>query len=149
MAYLHTETITRACAELNPGESYVLQFPTSKDAHNEYCYFRTALRSAVQKIHAAKTLSISRNSNSVIISMGFPAVLYPAPVRVKTSTLSLAAEESQIDLSYEPTQHTSPSPLEHPMLARIKADLAEGLISPEDAEEAITALSTCNPSQEL
>jgi hypothetical protein len=147
MAYLHTETITRACAELNPGESYVLQFPTSKDAHNEYCYFRTALRSAVQKIPAAKTLSISRNSNSVIISMGFPAVLYPTPVRVKTSTLSLAPEESQIDLSYEPAQRTSP--LEHPMLARIKADLAEGLISPEDAEEAIAALSTCNPSQEL
>ena len=49
MAYLHTETITRACAELNPGESYVLQFPTPKDAHNEYCYFRTALRAAVQK----------------------------------------------------------------------------------------------------
>lgn len=147
MAYLHTETITRACAELNPGESYVLQFPTPKDAHNEYCYFRTALRSAVQKIHAAKTLSISRNSNSVVISMGFPAVLYPTPVRVKTSSISLAPEESQIDLSYEPTQHMSP--LEHPMLARIKADLAEGLISPEDAEEAIAALSTCNPSQEL
>jgi hypothetical protein len=147
MAYLHTETITRACAELNPGESYVLQFPTSKDAHNEYCYFRTALRSAVQKIPAAKTLSISRNSNSVIISMGFPAVLYPTPVRVKTSTLSLAPEESQNDLSYEPAQR--PGPAEHPMLARIKADLAEGLISPEDAEEAIATLSTCNPSQEL
>jgi len=106
MAYLHTETITRACAELNPGESYVLQFPTSKDAHNEYCYFRTALRSAVQKIPAAKTLSISRNSNSVIISMGFPAVLYPTPVRVKTSTLSLTPEESQNDLSYEPVQRS-------------------------------------------
>lgn len=147
MAFIHTEAITRACAELNPGESYVLQFPTSKDAHNEYCYFRTALRSAVQKIPAAKTLSISRNSNSVIISMGFPAVLYPTPVRVKTSTLSLAPEESQIDLSYEPVQRSGLA--EHPMLARIKADLAEGLISPEDAEEAIATLSTCNPSQEL
>ena len=147
MAYLHTETITRACAELNPGESYVLQFPTPKDAHNEYCYFRTALRSAVQKIPAAKTLSISRNGSSVVISMGFPAVLYPTPVRVKTSSISLTPEESQIDLSYEPTQR--PGILEHTMLARIKADLAEGLISPEDAEEAIATLSTCNPSQEL
>ena len=147
MAYLHTETITRACAELNPGESYVLQFPTTKDAHNEYCYFRTALRSAVQKIPAAKTLSISRNGSSVVISMGFPAVLYPTPVRVKTSSISLTPEESQIDLSYEPTQR--PGILEHTMLARIKADLAEGLISPEDAEEAIATLSTCNPSQEL
>ena len=79
--------------------------------------------------------------------MGFPAVLYPTPVWVKTSSISLTPEESQIDLSYEPTQHTSPA--EHPMLARIKADLAEGLISPEDAAEAISALSTCNPSQEL
>ena len=148
MAYLHTETITRACAELNPGESYVLQFPTPKDAHNEYCYFRTALRSAVQKIPAAKTLTISRNASTVIISMGVPAVLYPTPVRVKTSSLSLTPEESQSDLSYEPTQHISPKP-EHPMIARIKADLAEGLISPEDAEEALSALSTCNPSQEL
>lgn len=146
MAYLHTETITRACAELNPGESYVLQFPTSKDAHNEYCYFRTALRSAVQKIPAAKTLSISRNGSSVIISMGYPAVLYPKPTRVSTSTLP--PEGSKDDLSYEPTQHISPKP-EHPMLARIKADLAEGLISHEDAEEAIATLSTCNPSQEL
>ena len=146
MAYLHTETITRACAELNPGESYVLQFPTSKDAHNEYCYFRTALRSAVQKIHAAKTLSISRNGSSVVISMGYPAVLYPKPTRVSTS--ALPPEKSKDDLSYEPTQHVSPKP-EHPMIARIKADLAEGLISPEDAEEALSALSTCNPSQEL
>jgi len=146
MAYLHTETITRACAELNPGESYVLQFPTSKDAHNEYCYFRTALRSAVQKIPAAKTLSISRNGSSVIISMGYPAVLYPKPTRVSTS--ALPPEGSKDDLSYEPTQHVSPKP-EHPMIARIKADLAEGLISPEDAEEALSALSTCNPSQEL
>ena len=146
MAYLHTETITRACAELNPGESYVLQFPTSKDAHNEYCYFRTALRSAVQKIPAAKTLSISRNGSSVIISMGYPAVLYPKPARISTS--AIPPEGSKDDLSYEPTQHASPKP-EHPMIARIKADLAEGLISPEDAEEALSALSTCNPSQEL
>ena len=146
MAYLHTETITRACAELNPGESYVLQFPTPKDAHNEYCYFRTALRSAVQKIPAAKTLSISRNGSSVIISMGYPAVLYPKPTRVSTS--ALPPEKSKDDLSYEPTQHVSPK-LEHPMIARIKADLAEGLISPEDAEEALSTLSTCNPSQEL
>jgi hypothetical protein len=146
MAFIHTEAITRACAELNPGESYVYNFPTPKDAHNEYCYFRTALRSAVQKIPAAKTLSISRNGTSVIISMGFPAILYPAPQRVKTSTIP--QEGSQNDLSYEPTQHISSKP-EHPMLARIKADLAEGLISPEDAEEAIATLSTCNPSQEL
>ena len=146
MAFIHTEAITRACAELNPGESYVYNFPTSKDAHNEYCYFRTALRSAVQKIPAAKTLSISRNGSSVIISMGYPAVLYPKPTRVSTS--ALPPEGSQNDLSYEPTQHSSPKP-EHPMIARIKADLAEGLISPEDAEEALSALSTCNPSQEL
>lgn len=146
MAFIHTEAITRACAELNPGESYVLQFPTSKDAHNEYCYFRTALRSAVQKIPAAKTLSISRNGSSVIISMGYPAVLYPKPTRVSTS--ALPPEGSKDDLSYEPTQHICPKP-EHPMIVRIKADLAEGLISPEDAEEALSALSTCNPSQEL
>ena len=146
MAFIHTEAITRACAELNPGESYVYNFPTSKDAHNEYCYFRTALRSAVQKIPAAKTLSVSRNGFSVIISMGYPAVLYPKPTRVSTSTIP--QEGSQNDLSYEPTQHISQKP-EHPMIARIKADLAEGLISTEDAEEALSALSTCNPSQEL
>lgn len=146
MAFIHTEAITRACAELNPGESYVYNFPTPKDAHNEYCYFRTALRSAVQKIPAAKTLSISRNGTSVVVSMGFPAILYPAPQRVKTS--AIPQETSKDDLSYEPTQHISPKP-EHPMVARIKADLAEGLISPEDAEEALSALSTCNPSQEL
>ena len=145
MAFIHTEAITRACAELNPGESYVYNFPTSKDAHNEYCYFRTALRAAVQKIPAAKTLSVSRNGSSVIISMGYPAVLYPKPTRVSTSTLP--SEGSKDDLSYEPTQHVSPKP-EHPMVARIKADLAEGLISPEDAEEALSTLSTCNPSQE-
>ena len=77
--------------------------------------------------------------------MGFPAILYPAPQRIKTS--AIPPEGSQNDLSYEPTQHSSP-PVEHPMAARIKADLAEGLISPEDAEEALSALSTCNPSQE-
>ena len=146
MAFIHTESITRACAELNPGESYVYNFPTPKDAHNEYCYFRTALRAAVQKIPAAKTLSISRNGSSVIISMGYPAVLYPKPTRVSTS--ALPPEGSKDDLSYEPTQHVSPKS-EHPMVAMIKADLAEGLISPEDAEEALSALSTCNPSQEL
>ena len=146
MAFIHTEAITRACAELNPGESYVYNFPTPKDAHNEYCYFRTALRAAVQKIPAAKTLSVSRNGSSVIISMGYPAVLYPKPTRVSTS--ALPTEGSKDDLSYEPTQHISSKP-EHPMIARIKADLAEGLISPEDAEEALSALSTCNPSQEL
>ena len=145
MAYLHTETITRACAELNPGESYVLQFPTSKDAHNEYCYFRTALRSIVQKSSAAKTLTISRNATSVVISMGYPAVLYPTPQKVRTSSIQ---EESQSDLSGsgEIPQKVSPNSA---MLARISADLAEGLISPEDAEEAIATLSTCNPSQEL
>ena len=148
MAFIHTEAITRACAELNPGESHVYNFPTPKDAHNEYCYFRTALRAAVQKIPAAKTLSISRSGSSVVITMGYPALLYPKPVRVASSALLNPQETSKDDLSYESTQHISPKP-EHPMIARIKADLAEGLISPEDAEEALSALSTCNPSQEL
>ena len=78
--------------------------------------------------------------------MGYPAVLYPKPIRVATS--SIPQEGSKDDLSYEPVQITSQT-LEHPMVARIKADLAEGLISPEDAKEALSALSTCNPSQEL
>ena len=142
MAAIHTEQISRACAELNPGESYVFNFPTQKDAHNEYCYFRTALRSAVQKIPAAKTLSISRNGSSVVISMGYPSVLYPTPQKVKTSSLQ---EESQNDLS--PTFDSSSA--NAIMIRRIKADLEEGLISPEEAEEAIASLSTCNPSQEL
>lgn len=142
MAAIHTEQISRACAELNPGESYVFNFPTPKDAHNEYCYFRTALRSAVQKIPAAKTLSISRNGSSVVISMGYPSVLYPTPQKVKTSSLQ---EESQNDLS--PTFDSSSA--NAIMIRRIKADLEEGLISPEEAEEAIASLSTCNPSQEL
>lgn len=142
MAAIHTEQISRACAELNPGESYVFNFPTPKDAHNEYCYFRTALRSAVQKIPAAKTLSISRNGSSVVISMGYPSVLYPTPQKVKTSSLQ---EESQNDLS--PTFNSSSA--NAIMIRRIKADLEEGLISPEEAEEAIASLSTCNPSQEL
>jgi hypothetical protein len=142
MAFIHTEAITRACAELNPGESYVFNFPTQKDAHNEYCYFRTALRSAVQKIPAAKTLSISRNGSSVVISMGYPSVLYPTPQKVKTSSLQ---EESKDDLS--PTVGSSSA--NAIIIRRIKADLEEGLISPEEAEEAISSLSTCNPSQEL
>ena len=142
MAAIHTEQISRACAELNPGESYVFNFPTQKDAHNEYCYFRTALRSAVQKIPAAKTLSISRNGSSVVISMGYPSVLYPTPQKVQTSSLQ---EKSQNDLS--PTMGSSSA--NAIMIRRIKADLEEGLISPEEAEEAISSLSTCNPSQEL
>ena len=140
MAFIHTEAITRACAELNPGESYVYNFPTSKDAHNEYCYFRAALRSAVQKIPAAKTLSISRSGSSVVISMGYPSVLYPTPQKVKTSSLQ---EESKDDLSLIATSANAI------IIRRIKADLEEGLISPEEAEEAIQSLSTCNPSQEL
>jgi hypothetical protein len=141
MAAIHNEQILRACAELNPGESYVFQFPTPKDAHNEYCYFRTALRSIVQKSPAAKTLTISRNASSVVISMGYPAVLYPTPQKVKTSSLQ---EESQNDLS--PNNETSQQ--QHPLIARIKSDLAEGLISQEEADEAIEAISTCNLPEE-
>lgn len=146
MAAIHNEKILAACSTLNPGESYVLTFPTSKDAHNEYCYFRTALRSIVQKNAAAKSLTLSRNASSVVISMGYPAILYPTLTKVQTSTLP-KPEESQNDLSCiaQPSQVTSV----HPMLARIQADLAEGLISAEDAAEAIEALSSCNPSQEL
>jgi hypothetical protein len=96
----------------------------------------------VQKIPAAKTLSISRNGSSVVISMGYPSVLYPTPQKVKTSSLQ---EESKDDLS--PTVGSSSA--NAIIIRRIKADLEEGLISPEEAEEAISSLSTCNPSQEL
>jgi len=148
MAAIHNEQILRACAELNPGESYVFTFPTQKDAHNEYCYFRTALRGIVQKNAAAKTLTISRNATSVVISMGYPAILYPAPQKIKTSSIQPQTETSQVDLSCcsEVPQKVSPH---QSMLDRINADLAEGLISPEDAAEAIEALSTCNPAQAL
>ena len=145
MAAIHNEQILRACAELNPGESYVFQFPTSKDAHNEYCYFRTALRSIVQKSPAAKTLTISRSGNAVVISMKYPAILYPTPQKVKTSSIQ---EESKSDLSDDGKVPQTLSP-HQPILDRINADLAEGLISPEDAKEAIEAISICNPSQEL
>lgn len=145
MAAIHNEQILRACAELNPGESYVFTFPTQKDAHNEYCYFRTALRGIVQKNAAAKTLTISRNATSVVISMGYPAILYPAPQKVKTTTLQ---ETSQVDLSSITQNETVANPYQC-MIDRIKADLAEGLLSPEEAEEAISNLSSCNPAQEL
>ena len=148
MAFIHTEAITRACAELNPGESYVYNFPTPKDAHNEYCYFRTALRSAVQKNAAAKTLSLSRNGSSVVISMGYPAILYPTPSRVKTSTIPASQEEkSKSDLSDAMEVPKAVSPYQ-PILDRINADLAEGLISPDEAKEAIESLTTCSPSKE-
>ena len=140
MAYLHTEAITRACAELNPGESYVYNFPTPKYAHNEYCYFRTALRSALQKIPAAKNLTLSRQGSSVTLSMGVPDILYPTPKRVKTSSLFVEKEEgSKDDLSEKPHQHQA-------ILDRINADLAEGLISPSEAAEAINSILTCTPS---
>lgn len=146
MAAIHTEQILRACAELNPGESYVFHFPSQKDAHNEYCYFRTALRSIVQKNAAAKTLTISRNASSVVISMGYPAILYPTPQKVKTNTIQ---EESLNDLSSNnQLLESKPSPYQA-FIDRINADLAEGLISPDEAKEAIENLSTCNPSQEL
>ena len=143
MAAIHNEQILRACAELNPGESYVFTFPTQKDAHNEYCYFRTALRGIVQKNAAAKTLTISRNATSVVISMGYPAILYPSPQKVKTNTIQ---ETSQVDLSCcsEASQKVSPH---QSMLDRINADLAEGLISPSEAAEAINSILTCTPSK--
>lgn len=148
MAAIHNEQLLRACAELNPGESYVFQFPTQKDAHNEYCYFRTALRSIVQKNAAAKTLSLNRNGSSVIISMGYPAILYPAPTRVKTSALPVSqGEESKSDLSATIKIPKVISPY-HSILDRINADLAEGLISPDEAKEAIESLTTCNPLEE-
>ena len=147
MAYLHTETITRACAELNPGESYVLQFPTPKDAHNEYCYFRTSLRAALQKFPAAKNLTLSRQGSSVTISMGVPDILYPTPKKVLTSSLFVEKEErSKDDLSEKPHPHQG-------ILDRINSDLAEGLISPSEAAEAINSILSCTPansnSQEL
>lgn len=147
MAAIHNEKILTACSTLNPGESYVLNFPTAKDAHNEYCYFRTALRSIVQKNAAAKSLTISRNASSVVISMGYPAILYPTLTKVKTSNIT-QEETSTNDLSDNTNVQQKSSPYQ-PLLDRIAADLAEGLISPDEAEEAISALSTCNPSQEL
>jgi hypothetical protein len=147
MAFIHTEAITRACAELNPGESYVYTFATEKIAHNEYCYFRTALRSALQKFPAAKNLTLSRQATSVTISMGVPDVLYPTPKRVKTSELFVEREEeSKDDLSEKPHPHQG-------ILGRINADLAEGLISPSETAEAINSILSCTPansnSQEL
>jgi hypothetical protein len=147
MAAIHNEKILTACSTLNPGESYVLTFPTAKDAHNEYCYFRTALRSIVQKNAAAKSLTISRNASSVVISMGYPAILYPSLTKVKTSSLA-QTETSQDDLSPTDQGETVSNPYQC-IIDRINADLAEGLLSPDEAKEAIENLSTCNPSQEL
>ena len=145
MAAIHNENILRACQTLNPGESFVFAFDSEKIAHNEYCYFRTALRACIQKYPAAKSLTISRTGLSVCLSMGVPTVLYPTPSRVKTS--SLAQEESQNDLSgIEIETRKNPH---QAMIDRINSDLAEGLISPSDAAEAISSLSVCNPSQEL
>lgn len=147
MAAIHNEHILKACQTLNPGESYVFKFDTAKIAHNEYCYFRTALRACIQKFPAAKSLTISRSGLSVCISMGVPAVFYPTPSRVKTS--SIPQEESQNDLSpIEETPDGKPNPYQH-VIDRINSDLADGLISPDDAAEAISSLSICNPSQEL
>ena len=148
MAAIHNEKILTACSTLNPGESYVLNFPTAKDAHNEYCYFRTALRSIVQKNAAAKSLTISRNASSVVISMGYPAILYPTLTKVKTSSIQPQTETSQDDLSPTDQSETAANPYQC-IIYRINADLAEGLLSPDEAKEAIENLSTCNPSQEL
>lgn len=147
MAATHTANILKACAELNPGESYVYTFPTEKTAHNEYCYFRTALRSALQKFPAAKNLTLSRQSTSVTISMGVPDILYPTPKRVKTSSLFTEVEEgSKDDLSEKPHPHQG-------ILDRISSDLAEWLISPYEAAEAINSILSCTTansnSQEL
>ena len=100
MAATHTANILKACAELNPGESFVYTFPTEKIAHNEYCYFRTSLRAALQKFPAAKNLTLSRQGSSVTLSMGVPDILYPAPKKVLTSSLFAGAKErSKDDLS--------------------------------------------------
>ena len=147
MAATHTANILKACAELNPGESYVYTFATDKIAHNEYCYFRTSLRAALQKFPAAKNLTLSRQGSSVTISMGVPDILYPTPKRVKTSELFVEREEkSKDDLSEKPHPHQG-------ILDRINSDLAEGLISPSEAAEAINSILTCTSensnSQEL
>ena len=147
MAATHTANILKACAELNPGESYVYTFPTEKAAHNEYCYFRTSLRSALQKFPAAKNLTLSRQGSSVTISMGVPDILYPTPKKILTSSLFVGVEEeSEIDLSEKPHPHQG-------IIDRIKSDLAEGLISPSEAAEAIDSILSCTSansnSQEL
>ena len=147
MAATHTANILKACAELNPGESYVYTFATDKIAHNEYCYFRTALRAALQKFPAAKNLTLSRQGSSVTISMGVPDILYPTPKKVLTSSLFTEVEEwSKDDLSEKPHPHQG-------ILDRINSDLAEGLISPSEADEAINSILTCTSensnSQEL
>lgn len=145
MAATHTANILKACAELNPGESYVYTFPTEKIAHNEYCYFRTSLRAALQKFPAAKNLTLSRQGSSVTLSMGVPDILYPTPKKVLTSSLFAGVEEgSKDDLSEKPHPHQA-------ILDRINSDLAEGLISPSEAAEAIDSILSCKPSssQEL
>lgn len=147
MAATHTANILKACAELNPGESFVYTFPTEKIAHNEYCYFRTSLRAALQKFPAAKNLTLSRQGSSVTLSMGVPDILYPAPKKVLTSSLFAGVEEgSKDDLSEKPHPHQA-------ILDRINSDLAEGLISPSEAAEAIDSILSCTPansnSQEL
>jgi hypothetical protein len=148
MAAIHNEKILTACSTLNPGESYVLNFPTTKDAHNEYCYFRTALRSIVQKNAAAKSLTISRNASSVVISMGYPAFLYPELTKLKTSDIHIQTETSQDDLSSTNQGEAGTSSYQR-IIDRINADLVEGLISPDEAKEAIENFSACNPTQEL
>ena len=147
MAATHTANILKACAELNPGESYVYTFPTEKTAHNEYCYFRTALRSALQKFPAAKNLTLSRQSTSVTVSMGVPDVLYPTPKKVLTSSLFTEVPEwSKDDLSEKPHLHQV-------IIDRVKSDLADGLILPSEASEAIDSILSCTSansnSQEL
>lgn len=137
MSAHHIEQISHACAELNPGESFAYTFASAKIAHNEYCYFRTALRAAIQKFPAAKNLTLSRQGSSVTISMGVPEVLYPAPKKILTSSIhATIGEESEIDLSENHHPHQG-------IIDRIKADLAEGLISPSEAAEAIESILSC------
>ena len=124
MAELHTNLLSRALYELSPGESHAYDFPDKKTAHNEYCAFRNALRSAAQRIPAAKSLSLSREGNTIFLSMSLPPHSYPAP-----RTVSFGAsqkEESKNDLSV--------------FEKRIEADLAEGLLSFEDAQEMLEEL---------
>ena len=69
--------------------------------------------------------------------MGVPEVLYPAPKKILTSSIHAPiGEESEIDLSENHHQHQG-------IIDRIKADLAEGLISPSEAAEAIESILSC------
>lgn len=132
MAAIHTECLRRACAELNPGESHVYDFLDPKVAHNEYCYFRTALRALIQTSSTAKLLTVNRSERSIIISMAVPDVIYPSPRKI-SSTDAVIVEKSIVDLSPELSN----------MKARILSDLSDGIISKEEAEAAIADL-TCN-----